>query len=642
MKSAFLLSLSCMALLAQQSTLEPLEIRSSIVTQDELHATDAVEIFTADQIALSGAVDLYDFLNTYTSLIAMPSFGNPFSQRIDMHGYGMANGYQNIVINVNGRRLNNIDLNAPLLASISPSMIERIEIIKGGGSVSAGDGANAGTINIITKRAADNTLTLYGGVYNTYDATLSLGHQSDTLAISALVEGYHTDGTRHINAAQDRDAQQLANGMLDLSWTPIEALELFFNTQFHRSSVHYGGPMSLTEYKAKPSQPGSGYGYGPAPVNQRFKSESIGGGFDYTFGDGWHLRSELNREKKTSEYVEYASRYDYDYDSFNTVLGYENGAIDLNLGAEGFLGERHSSGERTSKDNLALFAITQWIFGSSRLKAGIRGEQVAYTHKGAQELDEDHTLWSAEAGYNYQLSDAASVFLNYAHSFEAADIDRFFSKDYTSGVVSFNGFIDPMHADTFTLGYSRFDPQNTFKFSLYYAALQDEIYYYSDPAYTASMNTNIDKSHKYGMDIYDTYAPFERLHVTLNYNYVKAIIDDEIQNAETFSDHDLPGVPEHTIKASLTLTPTPKTTFTLTQIWRSETYSANDFANNFEQKQEVYNSTDVAINYREANYELFAKISNLFNESNGLWITDDAIYPVNFTTTAIAGMSLHF
>ncbi len=641
MKHAFLLSLVAASIL-QANTLEPMEILSGAITQDELRASDAVEIFTAEQIATSGATDLYGFLNANSSVIAMPSYGNPFSQRIDMHGYGMASGYQNIVVTLNGRRLNNIDTSAQLLASISPAMIERIEIIKGGGSVVAGDGANAGVINITTKRTAANSLSLYGGLYDTQDATLSLGYGDEHFSASGVFEAYHNGGTRDIDLSDTRDAQKLANGSVDFSWMPSEALELYLSSQFHRSNIHYGGSMSLEEYEEDPAQAGSGYGFGPAPSHQKFASESIGGGIDYTLMQTWNVKAEYFKEKKRSEFVEYNARYDYDYDTFGASVGYEGDAVELTLGFDGFSGERANSGEQTSKDNAALYVMSRFNLGSSTIKAGVRGEKVTYTHKGSETLDDDHSLWGAELGYNYRLNTTQSLYLNVARSYEAPDIDRFFTKNFMTNTVNFNGFVDPMTATTVTIGYNRFDADNKFKMSLYYSALKDEIYYYADPSYIASANTNIDSSHKYGLDLFDAWAMNDTLAFTLNYNYVKAVIDDEVQNGEDFSDNDLPGVPEHTFKVGMELTPNTKTTLLLSHIWRSATYAADDFGNSFAQKQEIYNSTDVAINYHETNYTLFAKINNLFNEANGLWIHDDAIYPINFTTTAVAGVSLNF
>ena len=37
-----------------------------------------------------------------------------------------------------------------------------------------------------------------------------------------------------------------------------------------------------------------------------------------------------------------------------------------------------------------------------------------------------------------------------------------------------------------------------------------------------------------------------------------------------------------------------------------------------------------------------ARIQNIFDESNGLWIRDDAIYPVNFERTYYAGAKIKF
>ncbi len=80
----------------------------------------------------------------------------------------------------------------------------------------------------------------------------------------------------------------------------------------------------------------------------------------------------------------------------------------------------------------------------------------------------------------------------------------------------------------------------------------------------------------------------------------------------------------------------------LTEVYRSEAYAADDFNNNFSQKQEAYMTTDISVTYAKDNYEIFAKINNLFNQNNGLWVQDDAIYPINFTTPAIAGFTLQY
>ena len=212
-----------------------------------------------------------------------------------------------------------------------------------------------------------------------------------------------------------------------------------------------------------------------------------------------------------------------------------------------------------------------------------------------------------ELGYNYAFDNEKSIFVNYSHSYQAPNIDKFFNFGGT-----FNGFINPMKSNNYNLGFNYFTPSNKLKVALYYIDLEDEIYFYKD-VFPNSKNTNIDKSHKYGLDIYDKVIFSNEFNAVLNYNYVKAIIDDETENGDNFAGKELPGVSNHSIKATLNYMPTKQYTFSLTQEYRSEAYAANDFNNNFSQKQDAYRSTDIAVTYAKDNYEFFAKINNLFN-----------------------------
>ena len=72
--------------------------------KDELGYAAPVEIYTAQDIENSKSKNIYDFLNQETSVAVLPSYGNQFTQKIDMRGYGIGDGYQNIVLVVTGRR----------------------------------------------------------------------------------------------------------------------------------------------------------------------------------------------------------------------------------------------------------------------------------------------------------------------------------------------------------------------------------------------------------------------------------------------------------------------------------------------------------------------------------------------------------
>lgn len=634
MKKKILLSLLASTILvAQNIELEPLSITSTAIKTDELKSTDAVEVYTVQEIEKAHVQNIYEFLNQQTSVITMPSYGNPFSQKLDMRGYGIGDGYQNIVITIDGRKINNIDMVAPLLSAISPASIERLEIIKSSGIVVGGDGANAGVINITTKKNSAKEITVYMGTHGTADGSFYLGHSDKKFSVSASGEAQKSDGVRNINTNGDKDENSLASGTLNLSYSPIEELELRAGASFARTDVIYAGYLSLNKYNNDIKQ-----SVGSAK-QQQYDTDAINAGISYYISDKLSLNIDGYKEKKHSFYKNLYSSYrslaDYEYDSFKSSVEYIDNFISITAGIDGFNGERTAYGNETAKENIAGFVMSNFAFENHSIKAGARVEEVSYKYEDTTtSLQDDHSLYGAELGYNYTFDKEKSVFINYAHAYQAPDIDRFFSYG------AFNGFIDPMKTDSFTLGFNYIKPNNKLKISLFYIDLQDEIYYYADPAWTNSRNTNIDKSHKYGLDVYDKWLVADEFNVALNYNYVQAKIDEEVENGEDYSGNDLPGVSDHNIKATLSYLPNKNTTLALTQVYRSEAYAANDFNNNFAQKQEAYKSTDISITYTKDSLELFAKINNLFNQKNGLWIKDDAIYPLNFTTTAIAGFKL--
>ena len=623
---------------AVEVTLEPISITSTAIKTDELTSTDAVEVYTQEDIEKAHVQNVYEFLNKNTSVITAPGYGNPFMQKIDMRGYGIGDGYQNIVITINGRRINNVDMVPQLLGSISPASLSRIEIIKSSGIVTNGDGANAGVINIITKKNNDKEISLYGGTYNTIDGSFYVGHSDDTLSLSATGESQSNGGIRDVAINNDKDRSRLTTGTFELAYTPTDALELRLGASSARTEVFYGGSLTENEYNKKPTQ-ATTLGY---ESHQKYDTDTLSGGVSYDINDETTFVLDANHETKKSQYIP-GSPAHYTYDSAKTHFDYETNNLFVTLGADLFNGKRDGFGNVTSKDSVAGYLMAKYTQGNNSFKAGYRYETVTYTYKksATPTLKDDHKLHGVELGYNYTFDKHQSLFVNYSHSYQAPDIDRFFTASAPTWVTTFNGFLNPMQANNYTLGYNNIQSNNKLKIALFYIDLTDEIYL--DKTSGGYNNTNIDKSHKYGLDLYDNYIINQMFNVAFSYNYVQAIIDKEkADNGDSYNGKKLPGVSDHNIKATLNYLPNGHTTLSLTQVWRSEAYAAEDFGNNFSQKQDAYNSTDISATYAKDNWELFAKINNLFNQKNGLWIKDDAIYPVNFTTTAYAGLKLKF
>lgn len=646
LKKTTLLSLLSTVLInglyAKPILLEPLTVESERLQNDEFNAPEDVEIYTSQDISKAHVQTLYEFLQKNSSVNLIPAYGNPFSPLLDIHGYGIEHGNANIVIRVNGRKINNIDNVPQLLGSIPPASIERIEINKGSGIVQNGDGANAGVINIITKQNSQKEVSLSIGSQNSSQTTLYFGHTDELISASLSADLYKTDGLQKIDNDGNTDEKKLSNVALDLSITPTDDLEFRFGIQRNNVNAIYGGYLSLDEYNNDPSQAGIG------DSKQDYKTTVFSTGLSYAIDETFDFNLDFSNEKKDSKNT-YPSGYvdpsRYTYDNISASLDYYQGGIKAITGFEAYLGNRDGYGGNIDKDTYAGYLLTQYRTAEHTLKIGYRYERAFYMQdSSATDNTKAYTLHGGEIGYNYEINKENSIYLSYAHSYQSANIDQLLVYVWPTGGV-FQNFLDPMKVDTYTMGYNKINRTNKFKASVFYADLKNEFYYYTGPGGTfdpASKNTTIDRSSKYGIEIFDIYNINDRWNVSALYNYVRAKIDSEVENGDDLSGNTLPGVPKHTVKATLDYFPNENTTLSLIQNYRSTAFAMNDIQNNFDQKQEQYMTTDISITYVKDDYEVFAKISNLFDQSNGLWVKDDAIYPTNFRTTFLTGFKLKF
>jgi iron complex outermembrane receptor protein len=305
------------------------------------------------------------------------------------------------------------------------------------------------------------------------------------------------------------------------------------------------------------------------------------------------------------------------------------------VGYQGFDGVRKSGTNKTYKDNQAWFISGQTFHGPLTLSGGLRRETVEYQYRpnAGASLRDEHTLRAWDLGANFKLDDRWSIFANFNRAYQAPDVDRFFT--WGGG---FNAFIAPAMARTVNVGMHHVLPTNRLQLTLFRVNLENEIYYNG----STFSNTNIDKSHKYGLELQNQWRASDSVTLSGKYAYVRAVIDRESDAGGTFNDKNLPGVPRHSVNLGAQWRVGERTRVSLSQVWRSEAYSADDFANTRQQKQRAYASTDVSLNYRYGKVDFFAGVENLFDRANGIWVRDDRIYPVNFERSWKLGVQANF
>ena len=643
----------CILFIAPQllSAEEGIKTDNIIILEDpsqlqEATSTYAKEIYTDTDIEKSGSTNLFDYLSQHTSLNILPSYGDKTKPLIDMRGYGIEAGYQNIVINVDGQRLNNIDMSSQLIGSIPLHSIKKIEVIRGSGSVQYGDGAMAGVINIVTKNYSGAQIKTTFGSAGQEIYSGSYGYSSDLFNFSFDIHDDKLDGYSDADTVGNKDKINNTAQNLKINFTPTEDLILKFGLNHTRNNNYLVGALTKNEFKLNPKQ-NSGNTY----ANYDWDIDKYSLGLAYKFNNNTSLTVDYYNEDKSQNAITYGYVYDYDSEAFNIAIPYETENLAILTGIQIFDGSRKTATGTATKDNEAIFVETeyrpQFLNQKLLVSAGLRFENVKYTWNDAiAPLNDEEELEAWDLGLNYEINKNLNIFTNYNHGFQAPDVDRFFKANYPPPSYSyagseFNAFIDSAKSDTINLGLNLINSYNHLQFSLFYSKIKDEIVY--DPA--QGINTNIENSKKYGVEIFNNLNLSKTINLNLSYTYVKAEIGS---NSLGFTKgKDMPGVPQQSIIAKANYKFLSAGNLNINHVWKESTFNMADFDNNGP-SQPAFISTNLSINYEFGSIsqiesiKIFTGINNIFEQENGIQTNDDAIYPFNFTRTWFAGIEANF
>ena len=157
----------------QEFVLDPMVVTAQGFATKDLETPALVEVFNEKEIEDSGANNAYDVLQDTLGVTAS-SYGFNGTNQGTMTSRIMVRGVQDgtlvlvdgIPMNMDGRY--NLD-------DIPSDAIERIEVVKGGGSVLYGSEATGGVINIITKKQLRNKIKVAAGNYGKERYDISIG-----------------------------------------------------------------------------------------------------------------------------------------------------------------------------------------------------------------------------------------------------------------------------------------------------------------------------------------------------------------------------------------------------------------------------------------------------------------------------------
>ncbi|MCU0603309.1 MAG: TonB-dependent receptor [Desulfobacterales bacterium] len=590
-----------------------------------------ISVITAADIQRSSAKTAVDLLRREEGVVVRDLLGNGKAAQVDLRGFGETASSNTLVL-VDGRRTNEIDLSGVDWAQIPVEQIERIEVLRGPGSVLYGDNATAGVINIITK-SPSGKLTAGGGVtlgsYDRYRVDAQAGGGYGRTAVSFYGSHEDSDGYRDNN---DYRADDFGGKAV---WDATDRIRLNLSGSYHEDS--FGLPGALTQSEVN------------ADRRQTVNPDDQGSTRDYFVKAGldWDLRTlgqllaDLSYRDRSGDSKFPDAFFPFKNDFDTETLGFTPryvlqgnvfdrtnkliAGVDLyhtqqdNTSYSGFFSPLPSSPTGLSdvdRDSVGAYLNNEfYVLDNLLLTLGARREYVKYDFD-VQDLSafplaplnesksDSENAYHAGLTFLYGLN--SSVFTRVSRSFRFPLVDELVVYDFDTGQIRVNPDLKPQTGTHYELGVRHyFTPKLRANLTLFRAEIEDEIFF-NRPVFT---NENYPKTLHQGIEAGARAEVLKHVAVTGNYTYEKATFERGPYRNET-----IPAVPYHRANVGLRIFDLlPGVELAVDVSYYGSSFAVSDFENDFE-KLDDYFTLDLKLSYEWEMFRAFVGVNNLTNE----------------------------
>ncbi len=492
---------------------------------------------------------------------------------VDIRGFG-ATANSNILVLVNGRRLNDIDLAAIDWANIPLDSIDRIEITRGNaGAVLYGDGAVGGTINIVTKNPAalgrKAKATISYGSYIYRDSRISASDTVGPYSMSAYGSYVNSRGYRMNNRLVKRTltteinrkiksgnaflkirldsevqgmpgARKVTNSSDLVASDPRGATTPSDKNKYNGISSTFGVTRELSDninliidggFRNKDQEAKTVSAWGPqydtyidtelvtVSLTPRVEADLKLGNMDVnsTIGLDYYY-ADYNSDRQFTEYGDEIHRYDGHQQSIGL---YAQNTIAMSTKTDISFGARLQRTNFTAGDryNAALNSFSAYDGHRSSLK-------------------DAEIQYAANLGIDYRLNKKFAFFGRLARSFRTPTIDERIGSDSSYASFALKTQISQDAEAGIRFKQGQFELQS----SVYIMRLRDELHYNPD----TSINMNFDPTQRTGLENSLVWRIRDGLKFKGNISWTRA----EFRSG-TYSGKDVPLVSDVTAGASL-------------------------------------------------------------------------------------------
>ena len=580
-------------------------------------------VITADDIRRAGATDVNAAIRKIGGVYGRQSLDGSPDFALDLRGFG-SNSSQNLVILVDGVRMNENELAGAVLSSIPVDTVERIEITRGGSSVLYGEGATGGVINIITKRGAEpgyhGALSLEGGRFDQYDARASVRHGEGPLSFDLAAAKQGTDNYRENNAFRQKT---ISGGF---QWA-VDGSRVGMRVESARQDMRFPGSLTLEQFEANPRQSFTPDDFGTLDSDRvtLFGEHRIG---------SVELAAELSHRERelTSTYGTYSSTYHSRQTQFSPRLrqiSRMNGVLnEVVAGVDLMRWERSTStGSDASQDSKAIYVRDEMRFANlnnARLAVGARHERFekdeANLLLGVPAGEQSQNGWSVEGSIDPVAGITVHAKAGQSYRIPNADENGYrFVRDA-------DALLDVQTSRDLELGVSAGSEERRIAARVFRHRLKNEIFY--DPTLFGGFgaNTNLDPTRRQGVEV-EGHLNFARdWRVTGQWQHVKAEFTDG-PNAG----REMVLVPKNVVTARLAWLPSSGQSADIGVQYVSSQRYGSDFSNTCDARIPSYTTVDARYARKVGSWEFAVAglnladrqyFSNAFGCRSGIYPSD--------------------
>ena len=496
----------------QEFALDDMVVTASRVPTQKIDTPADISVITKEEIADQNYASASDALRAIPGVNVLGSGAKGSSMGQDKI---LLNGDERVLVLVDGRRMNlgsSGNSSADWLPPVNA--IERIEVLKGGGSALYGTDAVGGVINVIMKKGSDIgnhvTVKAAGGSWNAEQYAISASGSNDSglgLIVSATKERRGEYKFKNANGK----SQMLKNSGYDDTGVIVKLDQKVgednrIGVNFEHINAEGGSPFGYSKWGTTDSHKRISNN---VALRYDWNESNDEKGYVQVYKNYQHAHfrspSVSNQSNFTDSTVGFEAQQNFKFsetDAFTAGLEYYKTTVDNNALYTG----------KRDINNKAIFAENRWEFAPTwQLNTGLR-----YDH---------HSRYGSEVtpkvALNKKFDENSNVYLSWGRVFNAPTTDDLFW--YQPGAYPTYGDpeLKPEKGYVWTLGgNAKLNDKTDISASVFYSDIKDAIDWVWDGG-TITQAINVNKEKRRGLELSLNHDFDDNLSAYASYTYVQ-------------------------------------------------------------------------------------------------------------------------